>query len=146
LCIQIEYAMSILEKAGLLIYRFKERGLEIFLVNSDDEFWELPQGKLKGEVSENLAADEKLIELDPVKTEDGVVEEACAFESDWHEIPSLKSMLLDDAKEITDKFAEMEKGSFFVLKDAFQKILPHQYRFLKELRDVLRDRNSLKNL
>ncbi len=138
--------MSILEKAGLIIYRFKERGLEIFLVNSDEEFWELPQGKLKDEVSNDLAAEENLIELDPVLREDGKVEEACAFESDWYEIPSLKSMLLDDAKEITEKFNEMEKGSFFLLKDAFQKVLPHQYRFLKELKDVLRDRNSLKNM
>jgi hypothetical protein len=55
-------------------------------------------------------------------------------------------MIYEDAMEMTNKVKEMEKGTFFVVKEAFKKVLPHQYEFLKELKDVLTDRNSLKNM
>jgi predicted NUDIX family NTP pyrophosphohydrolase len=84
--------------------------------------------------------------LDPIKKADGKEEEAVAMECDWHEIPSLKSMIYEDAMEMKNKVKEMEKGTFFVVKEAFKKVLPHQYEFLKELKDVLTDRNSLKNM
>ena len=68
------------------------------------------------------------------------------MECDWHEIPSLKSMIYEDAMEMKNKVKEMEKGTFFVVKEAVKKVLPHQYEFLKELKDILTDRNSLKNM
>jgi predicted NUDIX family NTP pyrophosphohydrolase len=89
---------------------------------------------------------DKLIELDPVEQENGAVEQGWAVEADWHEIPSLKSMLYEDALQIMEKIREMEKGSFFAFKEALKKVLPHQYAFLKELKEILSDRNSTKNI
>ena len=72
--------MNLSEKASLVIYRLREKGLEVFLVNSseEEESWSLPQGKLCEERPELLKEEERLIELDPIKKEDGEVQEALA--------------------------------------------------------------------
>ena len=140
--------MNFLKKANLIIYRFQEKGLEVFLVNpsKEGENWEIPQGEFKGQGTESLRNEERLIELDPVQQASGDTEEAWAVEGDWHEIPSLKGMLYEDAKQVKDALGEMENGTFFVVKEAFKKVLPHQYAFLKELKDILVDRNSIRDL
>ncbi|MFT4973965.1 MAG: hypothetical protein ACI9JY_003178, partial [Saprospiraceae bacterium] len=38
------------------------------------------------------------------------------------------------------------KGTFVAVKEALKKVLPHQYDMLKELKDTLLERNSLKNM
>ncbi len=140
--------MNLFKKANLIIYRFREKGLEVFLVNpsKEGENWEIPKGAFDGTRSRSLRDEERLIELDPVKQSSGDTEEAWAVEGDWHEIPSLKAMLYEDARQLKDELAEMEKGAFFVLKEAFKKVLPHQYEFLKELKEILVDRNSTRDL
>lgn len=139
--------MSLLKKANVIIYRFKERGLEIFLVDADDKGkWEFPNGEVSQSVSTNIEHDDKLIALDPVQQTNGDVEEALAVEGDWHEIPSLKNMLYEDAIEAKKKIKHIEKGGFFALKEALKKVMPHQYEFLKELKDILTDRNSVQDL
>lgn len=137
--------MNLKEKANLIIYRFREKGLEIFLVN-EEENWEIPNGKLPQEAPEELVNEDKLIELDPVTQANGDKEEAWAVEGDWHEIPSLKNMLYEDAMQLKEKLKSMDNGSFFAIKEAFKKVMPHQYEFLKELKDTLIERNSTKNM
>ena len=61
-----------------------------------------------------------MIALDPVQQEDGDLEEGWAVEGDWHEIPSLKSMLYEDAMQLKEKIKGMEKGSYMLLKDALK--------------------------
>ena len=137
--------MALQEQVKMIIYRFRERGLEIFLENSVDneESWQLPAGSLPAQKGQ---PGDKLIELDAVEQADGQKESAWAVEGDWHEIPSLKAMLYEDAMDLREKIKEMEKGAFFAVKEAFKKVLPHQYQFLKELKDILVDRNSVKDL
>jgi phosphopantetheinyl transferase (holo-ACP synthase) len=55
-------------------------------------------------------------------------------------------MLSEDAQYLKDKIKSMEKGTYFALKEAVKKVMPHQYEFLKELKDILVDRNSVKDL
>ena len=139
--------MNFSKKVNLIIYRFREKGLEVFLVNSQDgENWEIPAGEVKMESPRGLLEEDRLIELDPVESVEGEAEEALAVEGEWHDIPSLKSMLYDDAVFLKDKIKEMEKGTYFAVKEAIKKVLPHQYAFLKELKDILVDRNSIKDL
>jgi predicted NUDIX family NTP pyrophosphohydrolase len=137
--------MNLKEKANLIIYRFREKGLEIFLIN-DEEQWEIPNGKLPQEAPEELVNEDKLIELDPVIQANGEKEEAWAVEGDWHEIPSLKNMLYEDAMQMKDKLKSLDNGAFFAVKEAVKKVLPHQYEFLKELKDTLIERNSTKDM
>lgn len=140
--------MDLRKKVNLVIYRFRERGLEVFLMNDPEvnDNWAFPQGDLAGNPADNPDELDKMIALDPVQQEDGDLEEGCAVEGDWHEIPSLKSMLYEDAMQLKEKIKDMEKGSYMVLKDALKKVLPHQYQMLKELKDILTDRNSVKDI
>ncbi len=137
--------MEFSKRINLIIYRFREKGLEIFLVDpSDTESWMLPSDQLS--MKDQLTESDKLIELDPVKQENGELERGWAVEGDWHDIPSLKAMLYDDAMQLKEKLKEMETGGFFAVKEAVKKVLPHQYQLLKELKEILTDRNSIKNI
>ena len=141
--------MSFSKRLNLVIYRFKEKGLEIFLVNNEDlegAEWDLPKRDQKEDLNKPNLVEDEVIELDPFVQATGEEEEAWAVEGDWHDIPSLKSMLFEDAMQLKDKIKDMEKGTFFKIKEALKRVLPHQYEFLKELRDILTDRNSLKDL
>ena len=72
--------MALLDKANLVIYRIREKGLEVFLVNPNEENnavkeWTLPQGKIK-EDSKAVALLQKdqTYELDPVENVEGEAE------------------------------------------------------------------------
>ncbi len=139
--------MDISKKIHLIIYRFREKGLEVFLLNGTEDEWKLPiesREELSGRTK--FFDEDKLIELDPVHQEGGRKDEAWAIEGDWHEIPSLKAMLYEDAKSIGEKLDVLETGSYVMVKEAFKKVMPQQYKFLKELKDILTDRNSVKDL
>lgn len=145
---QFQCIMKLRKQANLIIYRFREKGLEIFLVNADEQGnkWEIPQGAMDDHKSRTFIEEDRLIELDPVAQDSGDMENAIAVEGDWHEIPSLKSMLSEDAQYLKTRIKNMEKGTYFALKEAVKKVMPHQYEFLKELKDILIDRNSVKDM
>lgn len=141
--------MNVLDSARVIIYRFHEKGLEIFLVNSDLEndpdIWKLPKGKI------NVASKSSYmnsIQLDSQKDEKGREVKTLAVEGEWHDIPSLRGMLKHDVKLVKSKLIEvapeMEKGGFFAVKEAFKKVMPDEYKALKELKSILRDRNLTK--
>jgi hypothetical protein len=133
---------NLFDKAHLIIYRIRQRGLEVFLVNHDIEGddWHLPQAPLN-QVKKDA------IELDPVEKE-GEEFRAFAVEGDWHDIPSLKGLIKEDIKFVTDKvFDELEKhGTYFAVKEAFKKVMPQQYSFLKELKEIISEKNSVKDM
>lgn len=140
--------MNIPEKSNLIIYRIGEKGLEVFLVNAGEvqDQWTIPQGTI--DQLPDFEAD-MVIELDPVEQEDGLFEQAYAVEGDWHNIPSMKSILKHDMafmKHTLKKMVPdmMSKGTFFAVKEAFKKVMPHQYKMLKELKEIIIDRNLTK--
>lgn len=141
------------EKVDVIIYRLRETGLEVFLVNDADAAdladagWTTP--------STDADAPERLlncIELDPITGANGEARKAIAIEADWHEIPSLRALVYEDyrvakakAKQrIKNLFPELEKGAFFAVKEAFKRVMPEQYAFLKELKDILVEKNQTK--
>jgi len=128
--------MGLRKKASFIIYRFRERGLEVFMTHQSDE-WGLPGGDV------DLRADQEYIELEP--SEDR--EEAVAVEGDWHEIPSLKQMLYEESGELKGRLKDIEHGAFVTIKDALKHHLSAgQVAFLRELREVITDRNSLRDM
>ncbi|PPK86321.1 hypothetical protein CLV84_3246 [Neolewinella xylanilytica] len=127
--------MGLRKKARLIIYRFRERGLEVFLTQQSEE-WGLPSGDLKVDSPD-------LISLEPAEDR----EEAVAVEGDWHEIPSLKQMLYEDAGELKERLKELESGTFLTVKDALKnRLSPGQIQFLRELMEVVTDRNSVRDI
>ena len=142
--------MSKDEKANLLIYRLGTKGLEVFLVNDEEnkENWSMPTGNPEQAKAISVNAKES-IELEPVEEVDGVFEQAYAVEADWHDIPSIKSILKHDVKFMKKAIKKMvpdmmSKGAFVAVKVAFKKVLPHQYEMIKELKDILIEKNSTK--
>lgn len=146
--------MSLLNKANLIIYRVREKGLEVFLVNpqKEAEQWTIPQGSIQDKAKAiALVQNEKAIELDPVDNISGETESALAVEGDWHDIPSLKGLIKEDALFVKDTLEQMipdleKQGAYFAIKEAFKKVLPNQYEFLKELKEIVKERNSTKYL
>ncbi len=145
--------MSVFEKACLIIYRFAEKGLEIFLVSDpgdENPVWSIPQKQIP-QVPEPIVVEEtELIELDCVECNEGMKCRAIAIEGDYHDIPSMRSIIKNDVLYVKDRvktiIPELEQGTFVAVKEAVKKVLPHEYAFLKELKEVLTDRNTVKNL
>ncbi len=142
--------MAINKSASLFIYRIREKGLEIFL-QKNGETWQVPEHPVATEQAIPPESDDKFIALDPIHAADGKVDEGIAVEGDWHDIPSLKSLVMSDVrfmkKQIGIMIPEaMEKGAFVAVKEAFKRVLPHQYEMLKELKDIITDRNSVNGI
>ncbi|MEL7160911.1 MAG: hypothetical protein AAFN92_09135, partial [Bacteroidota bacterium] len=116
--------MGLRKKARLIIYRFRERGLEVFLLNKSNE-WGIPGGDV------DMESGQEMIELEPSEER----EEAVAVEGDYHEIPSLKQMLYEESSEFAERLRGVEEGTFVTIKDALKTHLsPGQVAFLRELR------------
>lgn len=142
--------MSILNVARLVIYRFHQKGLEIFLVNSDLEndpdVWRLPDCN-RDKLTTQIDIDE-IIEID--LADDGVAGRIVAVEGDWHTMPSIRGLIKHDVKVakslVKEALPGIEKGTFFAFKEGIKKTMPAEYKALKELKDVLIDRNTVKNI
>jgi hypothetical protein len=143
--------MSVLDLARIIIYRFHEKGLEIFLINNemgnDKDIWRIPEGFTQQLIENSVA---RVIDLDPSTNDEGQTIKNIAIEGDWHDIPSIRGMIKYDIKLVKSVMKESlpgsEKGTYFAVKEAFKKVLPHEYKALKELKEVLFDRNSITNI
>lgn len=141
--------MSVLDKARVIVYRFHEKGLEIFLLNNEMEndptVWKLPEGSAH---VVNPSTMENSIDLEPIQDQNGSPIKTYAIEGEWHDIPSIKGMIKHDINRLKSKIIEVapevEKGGFFAVKEAFKKLLPEEYTAVKELKSILRDRNLTK--
>ena len=145
------------EQLDVFIYRVRENGLEVFLVNSDEHSTP-DQAQWKALSADDQTPDRlnkaNCIELDPVTDANGAARKAIAIEADWHDLPSLRALIYEDyrvAKEkarqkIRNFIPEMEKGAFFAVKEAFKRVLPQQYAFLKELKDIIADKNQANSI
>lgn len=132
--------------AGLLMYRFKNKILEVFLVHpggpffkNNDKVWGIPKGEqhdeedlletAKREFEEETGirfARGPLTNLGFVKYNNKIVY-CWAFESDLPENFVFKSNLSKF------KWLENDKGEFFSIEEAKNKILPGQKIFLDRL-------------
>lgn len=139
--------MATIKQASLILYRYAEKGLEVFVLDQDNTGNGL--NFPKGESAACPECDEDtMIHLE---AREGTAEDGFAVEGDWHDIPSLKSMVKEDLVFAKDTVKQMvpdmlEKGTFVAVKEALKKVLPHQYDMLKELKDTLLERNSVKNM
>lgn len=145
--------MSTNEQHDVIIYRVREQGLEVYLVNPETN----PAGANGAAVptagmSEALIAATGGIALETVTSQDGAERKAIAIEADWHEIPSLRALMYEDYRVAKEKarqhlknlVPDLDKGGYIAVKDAFKKVMPEQYAFLKELKDIILDKNQTK--
>ena len=142
------------EQRDVIIYRVRDNGLEVFLVDHPEgqsgEWSQMPSV----EISEQMMAAAKGIELDAFTCENGSERKAVAIEADWHEIPSLRALVYEDYRVAKEKaklhikhlVVDFEKGTYVAVKEAFKRVLPQQYAFLKELKDIIADKNQANSI
>ncbi len=143
--------MSLFDQIRIIFYRVHEKGLEVMLINpdliEDPSVWKLPEGYHVSEASFN---DKGIIELESQKVSDGSNVRTFAVEADWHEIPSVRGIIKHDVKRVKNKLKKvlpgLEEAAYFQVKEAFKKVLPNEYEALKELKDVIREKNSISSI
>jgi hypothetical protein len=145
--------MNLFDTVRVVVYRFHEKGLEFFLVNSglEEENWRIPFTDIAKYPDQSVEVGDRFIALESNDNGDGTFSITCAIEGDWHDIPSIRKLIKEDIKLVhskIDKYVipELEKGTYFALKEAFKKVMPNEYRILHELKDILLARNMLKNI
>ena len=144
------------KSAGILLYRFTNRSLEIFLIhpggpfwkNKDPGAWAIPKGEFtddeepleaaKREFKEETGFDApgKFIELTPLKQKSGKIIYAWAAEGniDAAKIHSNSfEMEWPPKSGKKQKFPEADKANWFSIKIAKEKIIPGQLKFIDEL-------------
>lgn len=143
--------MSVFDLARVVVYRFHEKGLEFFLINADLEkdpdAWKIPDGKMQPNFSK--VAHNNIL-LDHSQNDSAPAVRTVAIEGDWHDIPSIRGIIKHDVKRVKRKIKEVvpgaDQGNFVAFKDAIKKVMPEEYAVLKELKDIITDRNSILNL
>jgi hypothetical protein len=133
---------DMIHQARLIFYRFHDKGLEFFLVR-DNEQWRLPSGHPQEPIRRFFNREGKLIELESIQPDH---QKNLALEADWHDMPSIRGLIKHDLQRVEEEISKLEQGSFVAAKEAFKKVLPHEYALLKELKDILFDRNLTINI
>ena len=143
--------------AGILLYRFIDKTLEVLLAHpggplwakKDLGVWSVPKGEYDDkeipidaahrEFQEETGFDvdvEDAIELKPIKQKSGKVVTAFAVEGDL-DVMKLKSntfsMEWPPKSGRQQTFAEIDRAEWFTLEDAREKIKPEQAALLDEL-------------
>lgn len=143
------------EQIDVIIYRVSDSGLEVFLINPNSpdtaqpEHWQSPRAE---ENAPHLL--DNCIQLEAVVSSDGASRKAIAVEADWHEIPSLRALIYEDYRVAKEKarqhlrnlLPDIDRGTFVAVKEAFKRVMPEQYAFLKELKDIVMEKNQTKYL
>ena len=148
------------QSAGILLYRFRDSELGIFLVHPGGPFWakkdagawSIPKGEFaadenplaaaKREFAEETgcAVDGNFVELPPVKQPGGKLVYVWAVEGDCN-AESIKSNLFTlewpPRSGKRKEFPEVDRAGWFDLKLAKEKILKGQLVFLEQLQRIL---------
>jgi len=140
--------MKTKESTGICVYRYGDQGLEVFLVKPENEInenWEIPDGFL----TDFVEKDSDFIRLDDVLNANEF-SVAWAFEDESEQevfdLP-LKRILgkTESPFQLRRKHKYlMNNGCYFVIKEAIKKVFPEQVVLLKELQEVLGDRNMIR--
>jgi len=147
------------KSAGILLYRFRDRHLEIFLVHPGGPLWQkkdlgswsIPKGEFENEDAVIAAKREffeetgfsiknTLIALSPREIRSGKIVYAFASAGDV-DTARVKSNLFEmewppNSAKI-QSFPEVDKGEWFPVDIALKKINPGQAGFIRELIDKL---------
>lgn len=135
----------------LVVYRCAEKGIEILIIPEETENgrrYTLPK-TLKEELPflQNL---EESVSLKYQRQHKDSSGKAIAVEDDSPDLPSLRKVLKNDFEyakvRIKEYIPTPESIEFINIKDAVKNMLPHEYELLKEVKEIVSDRNLLKNL
>ena len=146
--------------AGLLLYRFHNKELQVFLIhpggpfwkNKDAGAWSIPKGEpaqnedlleaAKREFKEETGfhVSGKFIELSPIKQKSGKLVYVWALEKDV-DAEKIKSNLFElewpPKSGKKRSFPEVDKAAWFSIEEAKEKINPAQAALIDQLKSVI---------
>ena len=148
------------QSAGVLLYRNLQNGLEFFLIhpggpiwkNKDESAWSIPKGEFDDDENSLDAAKREFfeetgislsgefIELQPVKLKSGKKVFAWAIEKDINAeniISNHFEMEWPPRSGIFQSFPEVDKGEWFSIEKAKEKINGMQVDLLEQLQQML---------
>jgi predicted NUDIX family NTP pyrophosphohydrolase len=148
------------QSAGILLYKFKDQQLEVFLVhpggpffrNKDAGFWTIPKGEneqeeplLKTALREFQEETGQLpvghpVQLTSIRQKGGKKVSCWALEGDIDPdnlVSNTFNLEWPPRSGKTQTFAEIDKAAWFSLEEAKKKINQMQISFLEELANVL---------
>jgi len=144
------------KSAGILLYRLRNKSLQVFLVHpggpfwakKDEGAWSIPKGEfddnedpLNAAIREfkeetGIAIDGKFIELTPIKQKSGKLVYAWAVEGDMDPVQVKSNEFEMEWPPRSGKkrsFPEVDKADWFTVDEAQQKINTAQSSLIKEL-------------
>jgi predicted NUDIX family NTP pyrophosphohydrolase len=148
------------ESAGILLYRIKNKHLQLFLVHPGGPFWakkdqgawSIPKGEFSDEEKALVAARREFeeetgvmisgnfIELSPIKQKSGKIIYAWAVEGDIDPSAIVSNLFTVEWPPKTGRmqqFPEVDKGDWFEEDEAKEKINPGQIALIDELKKKL---------
>jgi predicted NUDIX family NTP pyrophosphohydrolase len=152
------------KSAGILAYRFRNKLVEFFLVhpggpfwkNKDTGAWSIPKGEFEDDEDPLKAArrefqeetglpiDGDFILLTPIKQKNGKMVHAWAVEADL-DLSAVHSNLFEmewpPKSGKMQRFPEVDKGGWFDLSEAREKINTSQFALVEELHRKLKSSN-----
>ena len=152
--------------AGLLMYKLENNKIFVFLIhpggpffkNKDNGFWSIAKGELENNESKFQAAlrefqeetgikvDEKntkFFDLGFTRQKNNKIVYAWAFESKNGE--KFKHSNFIEIKNFGFQFPEADRGQFFAIEEAQNKIKPEQLIFIKRLIEILNNKKNYAN-
>jgi hypothetical protein len=147
--------MSIIEKVKIVLYRVAEKGLEVFLVKSEEEEIQVRLVEISehflAELSLKTEGNARCIELDPIVLNDDLqTVRTIAIEEDWDGTPSIRAHLKGEYLLLKNKLSQaipgFDSGVFVAFKDTLSRMVQSEYKAIKELKEVLSDRNTVQNI
>jgi predicted NUDIX family NTP pyrophosphohydrolase len=154
------------KSAGILLYRKKNKILEVMLVHPGGPFWakkdlgiwSIPKGEFDDEEDALVAAKrefeeelgkkvstEKFIELAPVKSKSNKTVYAFAAEQDFDTRNIISNLCWVDWPPRSGKrieIPEIDKAEWFDCETAKEKILPYQVPLIEEVKSKVKIQNS----
>jgi predicted NUDIX family NTP pyrophosphohydrolase len=153
------------KSAGILVYRFRNKLVEFFLVhpggpfwkNKDAGAWSIPKGEFEDnedplkaarrefQEETSLPVEGEFILLTPVKQKNGKLVHAWAVEADV-DLSAVQSNLFEmewpPKSGKMQRFPEVDKGGWFDLSEAREKMNTSQFALVEELHRILKSSNK----
>ena len=146
--------------AGLLVFRIKQKRLEVFLVHPGGPFWKkkdtgawsIPKGEFEApeqpldaairefEEETGFSVKGEFIPLTPVKQPGGKIVYAWAIEGDFDAAKvnsNTFTITWPPGSGKKQQFPEIDRADWFDIPDAIEKILKGQIPLLEELRKLM---------
>lgn len=154
--------------AGLLMYRYKNKILEVFIAHpggpyyatKDEGAWDIPKGEVNDseelidaaqrEFHEEtgLRAQAPFIPLGTVTLKSGKIVHVWAFEGDWSGTLLPRATIAVEWPPHSGKykeFPEMDRAGFFTIEQARRKLHPGKIPFLIRLEEYLKKKERSKS-